>query len=405
LRQALGGVSLSVFIHGLGWLLELDDTDFTLSILNRYSMPHNGHDRAPSWIPLRQLHQYFLLPWKQIINQVDTVMESYTEIDGVPNVANRYTLNRLLRKQLGFEGLVVTDYHEIDNLFEWHHTASDRADAVKKTLEEGTVDMSMIANDPDDFFRAMRSLNGTQFQSRVKASARRVLKLKQKLNMFEEAFLMENSTDDYGPTQDDLIEALRMTTESIILAQNNDEVLPLDSNAPLKVLVTGPTSRSRSFQTGGWTYQWQGVDSNKEDQWFTYGSTVYDAMNIGSWEVSYKCGVDILGQDCQEDDALDDQEEQDDGIVDTMKGWVGWRDDDSDRLSIERAMDQAKDTDVIIVCIGEENYAEKPGDIRSSRLPAGQYELVAGLRQAAPDAKIVAVVSEQNMISRNVNDS
>jgi beta-glucosidase len=368
-------------------------------------MPHNGHDRAPSWIPLRQLHQYFLLPWKQIINQVDTVMESYTEIDGVPNVANRYTLNRLLRQQLGFEGLVVTDYHEIANLFEWHHTASDRADAVKKTLEEGTVDMSMIANDPDDFFRAMRSLNDTQFQSRVMASARRVLKLKQKLNMFEEAFLMENSTDDYGPTQDDLTEALRMTTESIILAQNNDEVLPLDSNAPLKVLVTGPTSRSRSFQTGGWTYQWQGVDLNKEDQWFTYGSTVYDAMNIGNWEVTYKCGVDILGQDCQEDDALDDQEEQDDGIVDTIKGWVGWRDDDSDRLSIERAMDQAKDMDVIIVCIGEENYTEKPGDIRSLQLPVGQYELVAGLRQAAPDAKIVAVVSEQNMISRNVNDS
>lgn len=361
--------------------------------MNRYSIPHNGHDRAPSWIPLRHLYQYFIPPWKQIIKQVDTAMESYTEIDGVPNVANRYTLNRLLRQRLGFEGMLVTDYNEIFNLFEWHNTASDRADAVKKAMEEGTVDMSMIATEPDDFFSAMLSLEEQQFQSRVKASARRVLELKQKLNMFEEAFVMESRSDDHGPTDDDLTVALRMTTESIVMAKNSNDALPLDSEAPLKVLVTGPTSRSRSFQTGGWTYQWQGVEADKQDQWFTYGSTVYDAMKSNSWEVSYECGVDILGEDCQDED-LENQQEEKEGIVDTIEDWVGFGGDDSDRLSIERAMDRAKSMDVIIVCIGEENYTEKPGDIRSLRLPKGQYELVAGLRQAAPDAKIVAIVSD-----------
>ena len=73
-----------------------------------YSLPNDGHDRAPSWIPTRHLYQYFLPPWKTIIDQVDTVMESYTEIDGVPNVANKFTLNHILRQELGFKEVVVS---------------------------------------------------------------------------------------------------------------------------------------------------------------------------------------------------------------------------------------------------------------------------------------------------------
>eukprot|EP00980_Cylindrotheca_fusiformis_P014730 scaffold4009_cov124-Cylindrotheca_fusiformis.AAC.10 len=363
----------------------------SLCPINSYPMSRDGHDRAPSWIPLRHLYQYFVPPWKQVVGKVDTVMESYTEIDGVPNVANRYTLNRLLRQQLGFKGMLVTDYHEIFNLFGWHHTAKNRTDAIKQTMEEGSVDMSMIATDAEDFINGMEALDESQFHSRIEASARRVLELKQKLNMFEEAFFMESQSDDHGPTDEDLAEALRVTTESIILAQNNDAVLPLDPSAPLKVLVTGPTSRSRVFQSGGWTYEWQGIDSDEEDKWFTYGSTVYDAMKSGNWEVTYKCGVDIMGQDCEDDKDTESQQDSDKGVVDKLEGWVGLGDDDSSGLGIERAMIQAKTMDVIIVCIGEENYAEKPGDIRSLKLPTGQYDLVAGLRQAAPDAKIVAI--------------
>lgn len=356
---------------------------------------------------MRHLYQNFLPPWKRVIDQVDTIMEDYTEIDGVPNVANRFTLNKLLRKELAFDGVLVTDFHEIFNLYEWHHTASNRTDAMKKALEEGSVDMSMIATDPDDYFQAMKSFeSNSQFASRIKKSARRVLELKQKLNMFEEAFSMQNSSttdDDKGPTKAELNQALDMTAQSIVLAQNNDNALPLDTTESLKVLVTGPTSRSLSFQTGGWSGTWQGVDSQKEDEWFTYGSTVFDSiiMKRGeNWQVSFSCGTDILGQDCQEDESLEatDENETDDGIMGTIKGvgedikgWVGSWKDDGDDLSIERAMTKAQHMDVIVVCIGEESYAEKPGDIRSLELPAGQYELIAGLRQVAPEAKIVAI--------------
>lgn len=222
-----------------------------------YSMPIDGHDRAPSWIPTRHLYQYFLLPWKEVISQVDTVMESYTEVDGVPNVANRQTLMRLLRHELDFKGMLVTDYHEIFNLAEWHHTAKDNTAALKKALEEGSVDMSMIANEPDDFFSSMEVLvqNHTHCQQRVKQSARRVLKLKQKLNMFEESFHMDVPDDlDDPPTKKDFQAALEMTHQSIILAKNKDDALPLTSTEPLKVLVTGPTSHSLSYQTGSVTF-------------------------------------------------------------------------------------------------------------------------------------------------------
>lgn len=302
-----------------------------------------------------------------VVDQVDTIMESYTEFDGVPNVANRYTLNRLLRGKLGFEGMLVTDYHEIFNLNEWHHTASDGIDAMKQTLEEGSVDMSMIAREPDYYFQTTKALKDTKYNARVMESARRVLKLKEKLNMFEEAFNMDETVDDDGPTADDLQEALHMTTASIILAQNNGDILPLNADDPLKVLVTGPTSRSQSYQSGGWTFQWQGVEVDKEDAWFTYGSNVFDAVqNVSSWEAVFNCGVDILGQTCS-----------DDGMDSTSNG----------------ALDVAATMDVIIVGIGEEKNTEKPGDIRNLHLPPGQVELVSNLRKRAPDAKIVVVVS------------
>jgi beta-glucosidase len=268
--------------------------------------------------------------------------------------------------------------------------------------------MSMIANEPDDYFAGMMeamSLQNnhthTQLQERVKSSARRVLQLKHKLHMFEEVLDMRDSENmDQGPSPEALQAALEMTHQSIILAENKDNVLPLVADQPLNVLVTGPTSHSLSFQTGGWTGQWQGVDSNKEGEWFTYGSTVLQALQReAQWQVSYACGVDILGRDCQPD--VDDelqalQQEQHSnsgsGVMGTIKGWVGFGDEDDDYLSIERAMKQAANgMDVIVVCVGEENYTEKPGDIRSLQLPSGQYELVAGLRQAAPQAKIVLV--------------
>lgn len=373
-----------------------------------YSLPHDGHDRAPSWIPTRHLFQYFLPPWKQILSQVETVMESYTEIDGVPNVANRNTLDTLLRRRMGFQGVLVTDYAEIYNLADWHHTAENRTMATLATFQEGTVDMSMIPREPDDFVSAMKIHQHDIPIDRIDTSVRRVLQLKENLHMWDETVTMENmnmvnapnsksnsksTATEEEPSLQDLELALDMTQQSIVLAQNENGTLPLAVTEKLRVLVTGPTSDALSYQTGGWTGQWQGIDPSKEQEWFTYGSTVYGEIEKQeAWDVCYQCGTDILGGDCQDADDQDDLAEQDHSALDKVKGWVGWGhgDDVSSYYAIERAIHAAKDMDVVVVCVGEENYAEKPGDIRSLRLPQGQYELVAGLRQNT-DAKIVLV--------------
>jgi beta-glucosidase len=367
-----------------------------------YSFPHNGHDRAPSWIPQRHLYQYFLRPWRKVLQSSSydddttpllTIMESYTETDGVPNVANQQALSKILRHELQFEGMLVTDYHEIFNLYEWHHTAANRNDALYESMSEGTVDMSMIAYEPDDYMEGMQALDRTAFGKRIRDSARRVLELKQALNMFEESFdlelLPESSNNQTTISEADLQAALEMTQQSIILAKNENKALPLDTTTPLSILVTGPTSNSLSFQTGGWTGQWQGVNSNYEDHWFTYGSTVLGAFQKESatqqssqWQINFECGVDILGRDCKDG-------ESDEGFLETVEGWVGWKDEHF--AGIESAMKKARDANVVVICLGEENYTEKPGDIRDLRLPQGQYELVTAIRQAAPDTKIILV--------------
>ena len=371
-----------------------------------YSDPHNGHDRAPSMIPIRHLYQYFLLPWRKALLKSEgdarpmTVMESYTEIDGVPNVANHRTLERMLRMELNYtDGMVVTDYNEITNLERWHHVANDAEDALRQAMEEGTVDMSMIGNldDARSFFRIMEKfLNGGSgmMRERVRNSARRILKLKRDLNMFEESFHLEPLTNDtVSPTQQDVATVLDMTRQSMVMTKNNNNALPLiDSqpdaetpySLPLKVLLTGPTSNSLSFQSGGWTGEWQGVDSNKEREWFTYQGykTVLDALRdeTDKFEVKHECGVDILGNECNygwEDKVTKDDEKHNKNLFDKVRGWIHGN-------SNSGASDSSSATplDAIVVCLGEENYAEKPGDITDLSLPQGQYDLVKALKDA-----------------------
>eukprot|EP00531_Pseudo-nitzschia_arenysensis_P000373 CAMPEP_0116128016 /NCGR_PEP_ID=MMETSP0329-20121206/7138_1 /TAXON_ID=697910 /ORGANISM="Pseudo-nitzschia arenysensis, Strain B593" /LENGTH=1047 /DNA_ID=CAMNT_0003622133 /DNA_START=55 /DNA_END=3198 /DNA_ORIENTATION=- len=388
-----------------------------------YSDPHTGHDRAPSSIPMRHLYQYFLLPWRKALlgsnsalSKPMTVMESYTEIDGVPNVANRRTLDHMLRKELKYsDGMVVTDYNEITNLERWHHIAKDTKNAVLAAMVEGTVDMSMMGNlnDVHAFFDAMEGFLGLDdnydtttetLRERVRKSAQNVLKLKTDLNMFEESFELEPLPQDEDasyPTQNDLDAVLDMTRQSIIMTKNENNALPLInaqkqggfSQAPLKILVTGPTSDSLSFQAGGWTGEWQGVNSNKEREWFTSDGykTVLDALEdeTNMFEVKHECGVDILGNHCSED--LEDQNseegsKQNKNLLDVVRGWIHGVGGNNDDTAYSGQLD------AIVVCLGEENYAEKPGDIADLRLPQGQYDLVTALKEAkASNTKIILI--------------
>ncbi len=371
-----------------------------------YSAPRTGHDRSPSWIPKRHLHQYFVKPWKDVlmssssslsdVEKALTVMESYTEYNGIPNVANKESLQILLRQDLGFDGVLITDYQEIENLVSWHKTARDLTEAVKMTLVEGSVDISMIPFNYDgwkeNFLRSMAidPVNPTTtattatttskipndkknvyapFPSdidrvtmeRVDESVQRVLQLKEDLNMFNEIIEVdEQKLEQVVGTKDDRKIGMDIARESIILTKNEDNTLPLNTGSSsnhLKVHVTGPTSNALRYQSGGWTIQWQGA---LDETSFSYGESVLDAaQNVEGWDVSSSCGIDILGNNC-------------DGEQNTNLHMVS-------------------DADFVIVCIGEEGYTEKPGDIRQLALPRGQVDFVKQVKKATKRGRVILV--------------
>jgi beta-glucosidase len=343
-----------------------------------YSMPHNGHDRSPSWIPTRHLYQYFVPPWRHALQEAKTVMESYTDFDGVPNVANTQTLYVLLRQQLQYQGVVVTDYQEILNLNTWHHIVNSGDAAAIHALREGSVDMAMIPWDADGFRNAIESgINeATVSMERIDQSTKRVLRLKQELGMMDEELTMDNPNIEKIGSETDRKVALDMAYQSIVMVENKNNVLPLAGT--IKVHVTGPTSNSLRYQSGGWTWQWQGVDT--DDEWFTYGSTVLDAATaMSTWNVTSSCGVDVLGMNCT--DEINDSG----NLGSTAIAWGAGE----EVASIDHAVNLAMQSDYVIACIGEENYAEKPGDINSLALPRGQYDLVQALGKTT--AKIIVV--------------
>ena len=344
-----------------------------------YSMPHNGHDRSPSWIPTRHLYEYFVPPWRQALKEAKTVMEAYTDFDGVPNVANSQTLQVLLRQQLGFQGIVVTDYQEIINLNSWHHIVSSNQDAVIHALREGSVDMAMIPWDADGYRTAIEAgIQGNSLQmERINQSTKRVLQLKQDLGMMDEELILDDLNIGKIGNENDRKLALDMAYQSIVMVENKDNVLPILGSK--KVHITGPTSNSLRYQSGGWTWQWQGVQS--DDEWFTYGTTVLDAASpLKDWIITNSCGVDILGNDCT------GETNSSGNLVSKAINWVKGTESVA---SIEHTISLAKKADYVIVCIGEENYAEKPGDIDSLDLPQGQYELIQEL--GATSAKLIVI--------------
>lgn len=333
-----------------------------------YSSPKTGHDRAPSMIPERYLHNNFLPPWKEGINKagVMSVMTSYTETDGVPMTSNKRATKGILRDELGFDGMVLTDYEEVNNLHNWHHVAKDEQEATNLFLKDSDIDMSMVPFDIKGFqTRVLTALeNGIVTEDRINRSVLRILKMKKALNLFEEASQIEPLKDlDVGSDRN-LQQAFTMAKNSLILAVNKDNSLPFQrirNDKTPTVSITGPTSDSIRFQTGGWTLSWQGPEN---DQGFRYGSTVLTAAKqISNWKILQSCGVHINGKYC------DTSKNDNHGVSDPTE-------------SINLAIKHAKQSYLSIICIGEENYAEKLGDIRDPYLPTGQIDLVKNIKEA-----------------------
>lgn len=325
-----------------------------------YSKTPTGHDRDGVTISDYDLLNYFAPSFLAAIRAgVKTGMETYASVNGVPVVANNRLLEQLIRHDMGFDGLIVTDWAEINNLHDWHRIAKTKQDAVRMTLQKTSIDLSMEPFDAKGFIESAKAAINShpELLPRINASARRMIKLKLELGLYDTPVPGQDVVEDVGQDSDRDV-ALNLARESIVLVKN-ENALPLDKET--RVLLTGHAADSVGLLCGGWTVRWQGVSTHADDFIFPKGITLKDGM------------TNVLGTNTtvQFANALHPNGTYSQAELDKVKA-------------------SARNAEITIVAIGEDSYAEKPGDIDDLNLPIGQVEYVRQL--ASTGTKVVLVL-------------
>ncbi|PJJ10767.1 beta-glucosidase [Flavobacterium sp. 1] len=321
-----------------------------------YGSTTTGKDRTPSIIPERILRQYDLTIYQAAIKAgAKSVMVSSGEINGTPVHASKHIITDILKNELGFTGVVLTDWQDIIYLHTRHKVAETNRDAVRMAVLAG-IDMSMVPEDYS-FYTDLIDLvqKGEVPMSRIDDAVSRILKMKFEMNLFQNTIANLKDYPKFGSAEH-IEEAYKTAAESITLLKNNNAVLPLDKNE--KILVTGATANSMKYLNGGWSYTWQGENSD------TYAAdkfTILEAFQnkLGKENVLYTKGTE-LGT---ENDA-----------------------------EIQKAVDLAKNASKIVLCLGEKNYTETPGNINDLYMSKSQVKLALAL--AKLNKPIVLVLNE-----------
>jgi beta-glucosidase len=325
-----------------------------------YGAPNSGKDRTPAWMPDRYLRQYILPPYQAAIAAgAHTVMVNSADINGVPVHASHYLLTDLLRGELGFKGLIDSDYEDIIQLYRRHHVAADNKEAVCMAVMAG-IDMSMVPTD-FSFTTALIELvkEGKVPMSRIDDACGRILTLKYQLGLFDNPY-PDKALKARFATAEAAEVNLQAAREALTLLKNDGPVLPLPKS--VKVLVTGPMANRLSVLNGGWTLTWQG---NREELYPKDKQTILKAIvaRIGAGNVSFALGSTY--------------------------------DRESDIPAVVKA---AKKADVVIACIGEEAYCETPGNLSDLTLPDAQLDLVKALVKTGKPVVLVLAEGRPRII-------
>ena len=329
-----------------------------------YGAPWSGKDRTPAYVSPQMLREKYFEPFRQAaMAGTLTMMVNSASINGVPVHASYELLTKWLKEDLQWDGMLVTDWADINNLFQREHVAKDKKDAIRLAINAG-IDMSM---DPYsvDFCILLKELvqEGKVPMSRINDAVRRILRLKYRLGLFDQPNTGGKGYEKFG-SDEFAQKSLRAAEESIVLLKNEGNILPLPTTPSKRILLTGPNANQMRCLNGGWSYTWQG--SKAEDLAEKY-NTIYEAL-------SNKYGKEniILEQ----------------GVTYNEQGQYY----EENEPQIDRAVSAAQQADVIIACIGENSYTETPGNLNDLWLSDNQRNLVKAL--AKTGKPIILVLNE-----------
>ena len=335
-----------------------------------YGVPVTGQDRTPSSIAASELREKHFEPFKEAMQAgALTIMVNSASNNGLPFHCNTELLTKWVKEELNWDGMIVTDWADILNLYTRERVASSAKEAVKLAINAG-IDMSMVPYDCQ-FAIDLKALveEGEVPMSRVDDAVRRILRLKFRLGLFDQPDTKLEDYPDFGSQKHAQL-AYDAAVESMVLLKNNG-ILPLKKD--LRILLTGPNANSIRTLNGGWSYTWQGNGASFPQFTDRY-NTIYEALSQKFEKLTYVPGVEY----------------------DLMS--TNWKFDQD--TGIKEAVRAARQSDVIIACIGENTYCETPGNDVDLNLSANQKKLVNSL--AATGRPIILILNEGR--PRIIND-
>ncbi|NCD72215.1 glycoside hydrolase family 3 N-terminal domain-containing protein [Mucilaginibacter agri] len=330
-----------------------------------YSAPLSGKDRTPAWIPDRYMREYFLPSFADAVKAgAKTLMINSGEINGVPIHSSKYMLTDVLRGELKFDGIAVTDWRDIQYLYTRHHVAASQKEAVMLAVNAG-VDMSMVPYEYTFFDYLVQLVHeGKVPMWRINEAVHRILKVKYELGLFERPVGNPSDYPKFG-SEEFRAASVQAAREAITLLKNNNNVLPLKKE--MKVLVTGPTANTMRSLNGGWSYTWQGEQT---DKFAAAKNTILEAIQqkIGKDNVTYEEGAKF--------DSL---------------------------ANVDDAVKAAKKADAIVLCLGELSYTENVGNIDDLNLPDAQFKLAEELAKTGKPVILVLAEGRPRIVTKADN--
>lgn len=324
-----------------------------------YGVPWTGKDRTPAYISPADLREKHFAPFLAGLQAgALTVMVNSASVNGMPMHANKEILTGWLKEETGWDGVLITDWADINSLYTREMVAKDKKDALRIAINAG-IDMIMEPYSCDACGYLIELVNeGKIPMSRIDDACRRVLRMKYRLDLFKNPTQKLKNYPKFGGEEFAKL-ALEGATESMVLLKNEGNILPLQYGK--KILLTGPNANQMRCLDGGWSYTWQG---HRTDEFAGKYNTIYEAFcnEYGKENV-------ILNQ----------------GVTYNEKGKY-WEENEPQILG---AVAAAKDADVIVACIGENSYTETPGNLTDLWLSENQRNLVKALAQTGKPVILV----------------